>query len=538
MLGYRFALVLLCCIISIPLLTSCTVTAVSEEGNPGEQAQPSESTRFERKATVEGHQNPVNSVIITPDERQIISVGDRSIKIWDLQDTTREPEVIVGHSKTIESAAISPDGKTLVTGSWDGIIKFWDLRQQQLRKTLTDSETHVFGSLAITPDGKTLVSNGNSRGSVIQLWELSTGALKRSSIYHISNFPAVSLAISLDGKTLASAIGNEVTIWDLHTEELKQTIESHSNGITAVVISMNGDTLVTAGHDGKVKVWNLQTGELQQTFTDDFSIHSVAISPDGKTVFASNWNNTIKIWDIGTGELNYTLRSDFTINSLVMSADGKTLVGGGGNLEPGGIRSGIHIWQKTLHWPWGNKAHAARELPFDTCVYSDTWTRPTLDEQIEFLRKRSRYDNVNDDSLSQVDSWTNDFLMYRQYYGMSGTEDTVRLTGLWSFKGFGEVHNSARGLRDCNSDFVRPDPDLMQVWAFSHQVRKVEWLGNRYRVIVKPTSKGLHIFQFPKPIRETEERRFPVEIVNENGSIIALCKERKMGQYSTILICQ
>ncbi|GET40872.1 WD-40 repeat protein [Microseira wollei NIES-4236] len=49
---------------------------------------------------------------------------DRMIKLWNLK-TGQEIRTISGHAGGVISVTMSPDGKTLVSGSTDGIIKIW-----------------------------------------------------------------------------------------------------------------------------------------------------------------------------------------------------------------------------------------------------------------------------------------------------------------------------------------------------------------------------------------------------------------------------
>ena len=70
---------------------------------------------------------------------------------------------------SVYSVAISPDGDTLVSGSWDNTIKIWNLTTGKLQQTLQGHEDNV-NSVAISADGNTLFS-GSSDGT-ITLWRL------------------------------------------------------------------------------------------------------------------------------------------------------------------------------------------------------------------------------------------------------------------------------------------------------------------------------------------------------------------------------
>ena len=137
------------------------------------------------------------------------------------------------------------------------------------------------------------------------------------------------VAISPDGETIVSGSSDKtIKIWNLKTGDLKDTLFGHTDRIHDIAISPDGQTIVSASHDSKIKVWDLKTGDLKKTLSSNSgSVFVVAVSPDGQTLMSGNWRNTIQIWNIKTGKLNKTLtgHSD-TVNSVAISPDGQTIV--------------------------------------------------------------------------------------------------------------------------------------------------------------------------------------------------------------------
>ncbi|WGV26771.1 protein kinase domain-containing protein [Halotia branconii] len=300
------------------------------------------------KRTLTGHSYWVGSVAISPNGKTLVSgSGDGTIKLWNLA-TGEQIRTLIRHSSPVKTFTISPDGKTLASNGVidilgkrdnDKTIKLWNLETgKQIRTFIGHSDS--VNSVTFSPDGKTLASGSgsfsftlnnanNSNDKTIKLWNLETGKQIRTFIGHSSWINSV--AISPDGKTLVSGSSDEtIKLWNLETGEQIRTFTGHSESVNSVAISPDGKTLVSGSSDETIKLWNLETGEQIRTFTGHSeSVNSVAISPDSKTLVSGSSDETIKLWNLETGEQirTFTGHSD-PVNSVAISPDGKTLVSG------------------------------------------------------------------------------------------------------------------------------------------------------------------------------------------------------------------
>jgi WD40 repeat protein len=87
----------------------------------------------------------------------------------------------------------------MVSGGQDNTVKLWDVETGKIKRTL--GHTRSVLSIALSPDGRTLASTG-SHDKTVQLWDTETGALISTLTGHGDLLD--SLAFSRDGKTIAS----------------------------------------------------------------------------------------------------------------------------------------------------------------------------------------------------------------------------------------------------------------------------------------------------------------------------------------------
>ena len=78
-------------------------------------------------------------------------------------------KILIGHTSTVNSIAYSPDGRHIVSGSYDATIRIWDvLTQRQIGNPLT-GHTNYVSSVVYSPDGRHIVSG--SSDNTIRIWD-------------------------------------------------------------------------------------------------------------------------------------------------------------------------------------------------------------------------------------------------------------------------------------------------------------------------------------------------------------------------------
>ncbi len=295
-----------------------------------QRQNPQQLEKIQSLADQRNYQECLNAAQTIPENSPVYTEAQRLVRQCQARVSWQNVQVqsLAGHSGTIWSIALSPDGQTLASSSQDSTIKLWNLNTGRLLQTLfEDDDLGSTWSVAISPDGQTLASGSSDQ--TIKLWNLQTGELRRTLSGHTDTVRSV--AISPDGQTLASGSGDQtIKLWNLQTGELRRTLSGHTDRAISIAISPDGQTLASGSTDNTIKIWNLQSGESLHTLSGHQShVNSVAIAADGQTFASGSEDRTIKIWNLPTGELLHTFPPDNSdIYAIAFSPDGQLLISG------------------------------------------------------------------------------------------------------------------------------------------------------------------------------------------------------------------
>ncbi len=315
-------------------------------------------------ALLTGHTARVTAIDFPADGSFLASCSfDGTVRLWNI-DTGEQTAVFTGHRGSIESIAVSPDGKTVVSGgTYDTTIILWDVetgnqikRHSKYRdnlfrrlkiyfdRSITLPGSNAIDALAFSPDGITFASG--HRDGTLRLWEAETGR-KLSTVGDHKSVVIDGLAFSSDGKKLVSCTRTQEIL--LHTFQNGKHKSRHFHYVPFpqdLIFSPDGNDLFGIGYmDGDsigrqpyIHKWNVNTGGLLKSTPTPhtYQIKSLASSPDGSTLLSGGWGDTIVSWNPGTLEHSIFTTGHATVgNTLQFSPDGKILntISGKDNLK-------------------------------------------------------------------------------------------------------------------------------------------------------------------------------------------------------------
>jgi WD40 repeat protein len=295
---------------------------------------------------------PVDVVAYSPDGKRIAAQAsiDPVVRLWD-GEAGKEVAVLRGHTADIAPAAFarrlvfSPDGSRLLTTSAypDITARLWNAKNGQLIAELR-GHTNSIWSAAISPDGGRLATG--SMDQTARLWDGVTGKLVEVLRGHTG--PLRSVRFSPDsGRVVTMADDATLRLWDSQTGELMAVLRGHGAHGEVFnidpVFSPDGAYLLSAALDGTVRIWDMSLVERNGILRGhtDF-VYDVAFSPDGEQVASAAWDGTVRLWDATTGRPAGRLEQKDTLffNAVAYRRDGRQLV-------TVGRGHGVTVWDAT-----------------------------------------------------------------------------------------------------------------------------------------------------------------------------------------------
>ncbi|MCR9292423.1 MAG: WD40 repeat domain-containing protein [bacterium] len=229
----------------------------------------------------------------------------------------------------ITAAAFSPDGKSVVAVSQSGLhVYSWPALKRQRMIETSASNLHC---VEFSPNGKHIaIGGGNpSEDGIVELLSWPAGELLTRFDDHSDSVRSV--AWLNETRLLTASIDREIKLWNLEMSTNPiLTLEGHSRSVHALCLLKDNKTLISAGIDQSVRVWDLKSGKLIRSMNQHIKpIHALAMRPgvDGLPMIASAaGDRTIRFWQPTIGRMVRYARLDAEPLDIAWLHDGSRIV--------------------------------------------------------------------------------------------------------------------------------------------------------------------------------------------------------------------
>jgi len=271
-----------------------------------------------QQAWERGHVARVRTLL----ESQLPAAGQEDLRGFEwfyyARLSHRDRFALPGHMHAVAATAVSPDGRTLATGSYDRTIALWDLPSGKRRATLPGHHGWVT-ALVFTKDGA-LISGGDD--GALRTWR---EAMPQAPIFCGS--PVVALALAPDGTLAAGCHDGTIRLYADRARPPQAVLAAHAGQVLALAFSPDGMTLASGGTDGVVYLWDVMTRQVRDSLTaHGGGVRSVAFAPDGTLLASGSDDETVRLWDALNGSERAVLRGHTdSVGGVVFAPDSQTL---------------------------------------------------------------------------------------------------------------------------------------------------------------------------------------------------------------------
>jgi WD40 repeat protein len=277
------------------------------------------------------HGDAVSAIAFSPDGTQLASASrDGRAHIWSAAGG--EPRWTLAHDAPVASVAWHPREELLASGSEDGTLRLWSAAdgREQARFALGAEVREV----AFSPDGQALAAIATNGCALVVDMARVTARWRRCG-----GASGLALVWSPDGRHIAVARADHAAVLDAASGEVRMQA-SHADAvradsseplrwITGVAWRAEASQLVTAGRDGSVRLWRVDSGAEALRIETGSGETGLAVDPRGTYVASASSDGTARLWDARSGREWLRAAHPAGAEVVAFSRDGQLVASGG-----------------------------------------------------------------------------------------------------------------------------------------------------------------------------------------------------------------
>jgi WD40 repeat protein len=252
----------------------------------------------------------IQSFAVSPDGSSIALGGDSNAKdvggasaarAWDI--STGEELWRIGHDRTVNEVAFSPDGEYLATADWEGVTKIVD-RSGRLVRELGRWGDFNFSDVSFSSDGHLVATaEFDNRGAErVRTWDWAKGDVLLTIE---AEGPWAQVDFDPTGpRVVVSGSDGLAEIWDVESGQRVAVLAGPPGGVKDLAFSPDGSRIAIASVDGLVRLFDAETGAPPLRLRGSgCAVEGVAFSPDGTKLASTSWCDGVRVWALDIDDL-------------------------------------------------------------------------------------------------------------------------------------------------------------------------------------------------------------------------------------------
>lgn len=255
------------------------------------------------------HEATVNTIAFAPGGSLFASADAAGrIILWDAAARVPLSHAPAGHASGIDALAFSPDGRYLVSGSCAdaaagcsrGEVAVWDLAADDRLHARWEAFDNRARELAVSADGRYLAGAG---GSSLVVWTMPEGEpVWEHALSGGEDVSSLAFSPTDPNLLVFGAESGTIGVVDVATRSLHLSFPAHREAVTGLTFDPAGALLASAGRDGTIALWRVDSWEPQPASFVAHSgpVYDVVFDGDG-ALFSTGADGMIYGWRIDSG---------------------------------------------------------------------------------------------------------------------------------------------------------------------------------------------------------------------------------------------
>ena len=267
---------------------------------------------------IKGHRKELRMLRFSPDGKWLASASfDRTIRIWDSKGQ-QKAILYGGHRERVRVLAYRLDSQQLVSGGDDFAARIWDMRTGKKGLRLIGHSAPII-DMKFTPSGTHLVLLGLDK--TISIWRVES-AEKELVLGPFEEQPS-GICLDPHGKWIGVTLPNRIELLDIHTRERTASFPT-KGGQSQVLATRKG---LVIGDERGLRIVDPRSGTHHVQFKGHYKgITSLAIDQEEVSLISAGSDQTLRVWEFDTAKLCWTFELRRKVTSIDVNFAGTIAV--------------------------------------------------------------------------------------------------------------------------------------------------------------------------------------------------------------------
>ena len=200
-------------------------------------------------------------------------------------------------------------------------LLIWDIQSGQCLRSFCGHDVLLDVPIAMSKNGKRIATTCGNSSFIWNVYSIKKIKCAKTLVCEYGGADCV--CFSPDGNMLAIAVctNNYICIWDINKETIMHEMKGHTSNIISITYSSDGKLIVTTSYDGSIRIWNAETGICKHII--GCSAKHAEFNHDNSKILSVTEGVRASIWDVETGIKIQDI--DTPVDNAVFSPDGQSI---------------------------------------------------------------------------------------------------------------------------------------------------------------------------------------------------------------------